>query len=335
MNNRILTASLIAAAMLVSTNAVTPRNAKAAAKLSMVYPFPDFLDYTKLCKKLANSINARSKGLIELNVLPFNSVGMFQQGPAVKSGRVDMACYPAAFYARSIPENEAVSTSNSSPLSVRGNGGHDMLDKIHQQYFNVKYLGWTISGNRFRIYMKNKPAWTKDGLLDLKGVKLRNNPIYGAFFRALKGSTHNMKATQVYAALEKGAVNASAWTNLGLQGLKWDKFLRHAVKPDFYQTDIGWIVNLDRWNKLDSTVKKLLQTAVTEHSDSSRSYLEGLAQNEEAKLTKGGMQFHTVPSPNAYLKIAVDSAYDRMTARLKKTKRGAAHVAKLRSLYQK
>ena len=302
--------------------------------VNLVYPFPDFLVYTKHCKALAQSINERGKGVLKINVLPFNSVKMFQQPPAVKSGRVDIACTPAAFYARSVPENEVVSTSNVSPATARKNGGMKMIDELQQKHFNVKYLGWTSAGGRFRIYMKDAPKWTGDGLLDLNGVKLRDNPIYGAFFRALNASTHPMASTQVYAALEKGVVNASAWATIGLKGLKWDKFLRHAVEPEFYQTDIGWMMNLDRWKGLSAQARKLLQDAVIEEEGRARAALMKLAADEKATLQAEGMKFHTAPNAKAYLKIAVDSAYARITSRLKKAKRDTSHVAKLRAAFQ-
>ena len=317
--------------------ALVGANAGAQAKeqtLNLVYPFPDFLIYTKLCKELAASISERGKGVLKINVLPFNSIKMFQQPPAVKGGRVDIACTPAAFYARAVPENEVISTSNVSPATVRKNGGMKMVDELQQKMFGVKYLGWTGSGGRFRIYMKDAPKWTSDGLLNLKGVKLRDNPIYGAFFRALNASTHPMASTQVYAALEKGVVNASAWATIGLPGLKWDKFLRHAVTPEFYQTDIGWMMNLAKWKGLSADARKLLQSAVIEQEGKARSLLEKMAAEEEAKLKAEGMKFHAAPNGKAYIKIAVDSAYDRITSRLKKAGRDTAHVAKLRSLFQ-
>ena len=324
----------LVACLAVVAGIASPKESRAETKLTLVYPFPDFLPYTKMCKELAAEITGASGGRITIEVLPFNSIKMFQQPTAVKSGRVDIACTPAAFYARALPENEAVSTSNTSPARLRDNGGMAMLDELNQKLFNVKYLGWTDSGARFRIYMKNAPEWTDDGLPDLTRVKLRDNPIYGAFFRALKGSTHNLAATDVYGALEKGVVNASAWATVGLPGLKWDKFLRHAVTPEFYQTDIGWIMNLDRWNELDATSQKLIQDAVIAHENKARGILERMSEEEKAALREGGMEFHTVPNPDRYLKIAVDSAYARMTERVEKAGRDTGHIAKLRSLFQ-
>ncbi len=326
--------TLIWAAGVAATASLATPIAKAETELTLVYPFPDFLIYTKLCKQLVDKINDAGKGVVKINILPFNSIGMFKQPPAVKAGRVDISCTPAAFYARGLPEAEAVATSNSSPAAVRANGGFKLLDDLHQKLFNVKYLGWTDSGARFRVYMKNAPKFTAQGLIDFSGVKLRDNPIYGAFFRAMNATTHTFRATDTYSALEKGVVDAAAWATVGLQGLKWDKFLRHAVEPVFFQTDIGWIMNLDKWKSLDAKTQGVIQRTVIAHEGAGRARLQGLATAERKKLEAEGMKFHSVPNPSAYFKLAVDSAYQRMTDRLKKAKRSTAIVAQLRAKWQ-
>jgi len=306
----------------------------AGTKLTLVHPFPDFLIYTKNCKSLVKAINERGKGEVSIEVLPFNSIKMFQQPPAVSKGRVDIACTPAAFYARAIPENEAISTASSTPAQARAAGGIDIIDGLHRKHFNAKYLGWTSGGNNFRIYMKNAPKFNAKGLPDFTGVKMRDNPIYGAFLRALKASTHNLSSSQAYAALEKGVIDAAPWATQGLQGLKWDKFLRHAIQPDFYQTDIGWLVNLDKWNGLSAKGRKIIQDSVLEFEKANNAKLGDMADAEKKKLMAEGMKFHTVPNGKAYLKIAVDSAYERMMGRLKKAGHPTDHVAKLRAAFQ-
>ena len=306
----------------------------AAAELTLVYPFPDFLIYTKQCKELAADISEASDGKVSIEVLPFNSIKMFQQPAAVRKGRVDLMCTPYAFFANAVPENEAVSTSASNPATVRANGGLEMLDKIQQEHYGVKNLGWTSSGGRFRIYMKNAPKFDADGMLDLSGIKLRDNPIYGAFFRAMKASTHPLPSTEVYSALEKGVVDASAWATIGLKGLKWDKFLRHGVEPEFYHTDIGWFINLDRWNSLDAGVRTLIQDRVIANEEAVREVLLAEAKAERATLAAEGMEFHTVPASDVYSKLAVDSAYARMVERLEEAGRSTDHVATLRELWQ-
>jgi TRAP-type transport system periplasmic protein len=324
----------IALVCFLSTIFGVPNKSNAETKLTLVYPFPDFLQYTKNCKALVKEINKRGKGVVKIDILPFNSIKMFAQAPAVSKGRVDLNCIPAAFYARAVPELEAVSTASSSVEQARKSGGIEMLDKLQQKYFKVKYLGWTTDGNKFRFYMKNKPKFASNGLVDFKGVKLRGNPIYGAFIEAMGGTQHSLPATATYGALEKGVVDAAAWATIGLRGLKWDKMLRHAVEPDFYATDIGWIMNLKKWEGLSSKAKNILQSTVKEYELGNRDGLLKLHKEEKAALIKGGMKFHTVPNPQKYLKLAVDSAYERMVQRLKKAKRSTDHVAKLRSAWQ-
>jgi len=324
--SKILVAAAAVAAFL------TPA-AHAETTLTLVYPFPDQLIYTKLCKELVDKVNAGAKGVIKIDVKPFNSIKMFEQPTAASKGVVDLVCTPAAFYARAIPENEALSTSNSSPAKVRANGGIKMIDELHQKLFNLKYLGWTASGGRFRIYLKDAPKFTAQGLPDLTGIKMRDNPIYGAFLKALKATTHPMGSNEVYSALEKGVVNASAWATIGLIDYKWDKFLRYGLEPEFYQTDIGWIMNLDKWKSLSPDAQKRLQEIVIAHENAARAKLEELARDERAALAKEGMKFETVPNAKAYLDLAVNSAYERMTQRIKDSKRDTADVARLRQLF--
>ena len=163
---------------------------------------------------------------------------------------------------------------------------------------------------------------------------MRDNPIYGAFLKAMKASTHNLPATQVYAALEKGVVDAAAWATNGLRGLKWDIFLRHAIVPDIYQTDIGWIINLKKWNGLSRKARDIIQSTVREYEVINNGILKKLHKEEEAALRKGGMTFYKVPNPRKYLDLAVDSAYARMMGRLKKAGRNTDHVTKLRAAFR-
>ena len=57
--------------------------ALAETTLTLVYPFPDQLIYTKLCKELVDKINTAAKGEVKIDVKPFNSIKMFEQPTAV------------------------------------------------------------------------------------------------------------------------------------------------------------------------------------------------------------------------------------------------------------
>ena len=336
MNKRIFRKLLLAGSAAALMVGFSGLSRSAEVTLSFVHPFPDFLIYTKSCKAMVAKINAAGKGVVQIDIKGGNeAIKMFQQPGAVSKGSVDMTCTPAAFYAQKIPENEAISTSNASPAHVRANGGMAIIDGLHQKLFNMKYLAWIDSGPGFHIYTKDAPKFRADGLPDFTGVKMRDNPIYGAFFRALKATTHNMPSSEVYSALEKGVVNASAWTSIGLMGLKWDKFLRHRLDPRFYQTDIGVIINLDRWKGLSAEAKAIVQDTIIAHENSSRAARLAEVDGEKATLKAGGMQFHDIPAAGEYLRVALESAYERMAGRIKERGRSAGDATKLRKLYQK
>ena len=144
-----------------------------------------------------------------------------------------------------------------------------------------------------------------------------------------------MPVTEVYPALQKGVVNASAWTSIGVKGLKWDEFLSHRLDPDFYQTDIGIVMNLDSWNALSDGAKKILQDTVIAHENSSRAARMDEVEKEKASLESAGMTVHSVPSAQKYRDLATESAYGRMMERLEKDGRPTDNAKKLRGLYLK
>jgi TRAP-type C4-dicarboxylate transport system substrate-binding protein len=294
-------------------------SAFAADKLTAVHAFPPFLVYTQTFLAMVEDINERGKGIVEIEVRGGpEAIGMFQQPAAVRDGVVDIVHTPGSFYGKNVPEIDAMVASRVTPMEARANGGAAIMDAAHQKRFNVKHLGWIDGGIQFHIYMDDEPKFGDDGILDLTGVKLRDNPIYHAFFEALNATTSSMPATEVYAALEKGVVDSAAWTSIGLMQLKWDKFLKYRVDPQFYNTDIGVIVNLDSWNGLSDESKKLIQDVVVEWEQKSYEARQADRVADAAELEKRGMKFvaHSEEAGKAYVKKAEDAAWARMKERV-------------------
>ena len=307
----------LAAASLASLLAST--SAYAEDKVTAVHAFPGFLVYTQTFLAMVDDINARGKGIVQIEVKGGpEAIGMFQQPAAVRDGVVDMVHTPGSFYGKSVPEIDAMVASTVNPMEARANGGAALMDAAHQKRFNVRHLGWIDGGVQFHIYNSQKPKFGADGVLDLSGVKLRDNPIYHAFFMAMNATTAGMPATEVYAALEKGVVDAAAWTSIGLMDLKWDKFMKYRVDPQFYNTDIGVIFNKDSWNSLSSESQDLIQNVVIEWEEKSYNDRQADVVAEAAALKAGGMEFvdHSPEGGAKYLKMADDAAWGRMKGRL-------------------
>ena len=326
-----LTAAVGLAATLASGSAL------AEDRVSAVHAFPGFLVYTKTFLAMVDDINARGEGIVQIQVRGGpEAIGMFQQPQAVRDGVVDMVHTPGSFYGASVPEIDAMVAARVTPMEARANGGAALMDEVHQQRFNVKHLGWIDGGVKFHIYSTQDFKFGDDGVIDLTGVKLRDNPIYHAFFEALKATTASMKATEVYAALEKGVVDAAAWTSIGIMDLKWDKFLKYRIDPEFYNTDIGVIFNKDSWNALSPESQKLIQEVVAEWEQKSYDARQVDVASDAEELQKRGMKFITMSDEAAekYLKLADDAAWARMKGRLEEMG-GVENYDKLRKLYYK
>lgn len=294
--------------------------AAAQDQVSAVHAFPTFLVYTKTFLAMVEDINARGEGIVQINVRGGpEAIGMFEQPQAVRDGVVDMSHIPGSFYGAAVPEIDAmVAAYNRTPMDVRANGGAALMDEVHQKRMNVKHLGWIDGGIKFHIYMNQEPKFDENGVLDLTGVALRDNPIYHAFFEALQATTSSMAATDVYSALEKGVVDSAAWTSIGLMDLKWDEFLTHRVDPSFYNTDIGIIFNLDAWNALSPESRELLQEVVIEWEAKSYADRQIDRVNDANELQRRGMKFieHTPAGAEMFQSMADEAAWGRMQRRM-------------------
>jgi len=315
---------------------LTANAAWAVEKLTAVHAFPPFLVYTQTFLAMVEDINTRGAGIVEIEVRGGpEAIGMFQQPAAVRDGVVDIVHTPGSFYGKNVPEIDAMVASRVTPMEARANGGAALMDAAHQARMGVKHLGWIDGGIQFHIYMSDEPKFGEDGVLDLTGVKLRDNPIYHAFFEALSGTTASMPATEVYAALEKGVVDSAAWTAIGLMQLKWDKFLGYRVDPQFYNTDLGVIMNIDSWNALSPEAQKIIQDVVIEWEASSYAARQSDRASDANELQRRGMKFieHSPAGAAAYLKLANDAAWARMHGRIDGDGAGAETYKALRKHY--
>lgn len=325
--------SLIAATGILTL--LSTGSALAADKLTAVHAFPNFLVYTQSFLAMVEEINKRGEGIVEIEVRGGpEAIGMFEQPGAVRDGVVDIVHTPGSFYGASVPEIDAMVAARRTPVEVRANGGAALMDEVHQERFNVKHLGWVDGGVKFHIYSAKEPVFGDNGVLDLSGVKLRDNPIYHAFFEALNATTASMPATEGYAALEKSVIDAAAWTSIGLMQLKWDKFLKYRVDPAFYNTDIGVIMNKDAWDGLSPESQKLIQDVVIEWEKNSFEAREADRVADEKELANRGMEFvgHSDEGAAIYLTTADDAAWTRMRERLDDMG-GSDNYDRLRELY--
>ncbi|MFD1511508.1 TRAP transporter substrate-binding protein DctP [Lacimonas salitolerans] len=305
--------AIMGGVLAASTLAMT---AQAQETLTAVHAFPETLIYTQSFFEFVEKVNAAGEGVVQIEVRGGpEAIGMFQQPDAVRDGIVDMVYTPGSFYAGALPEKDAMVTSNLTAVETRANGGTEMIDQIHQEKMGVKYLGWFDSGVCYNLWTRNAPEFDADGNLEVEGLKLRGNAVYNAFFTNYLGAqVIDLPTTEVYSALERGVVDATGWTQIGLIDLKWNEFLNYRIEPCFFSTDLGVIVNLDRWNGLSDEARTILQDVAIQHEKDSVEALRTKRDEDFAALEEGGMQVVELEGEARanYLEAARSTTWERM-----------------------
>jgi TRAP-type C4-dicarboxylate transport system substrate-binding protein len=311
---------LTVAAALAAAGLAAP--ALAQDRITAVHAFPANWVYSKSFLQFVQKANDAGKGVFAIQVRGGpEAIGMFEQPNAVRDGVVDMVYTPCAFYAGSVPECDAVSASTIDGPTARKNGAYDALKEAHIRRMNLYYLGWFDSGIRFNLWSTKEPRFDAQGNLDIKGVKIRGNPIYNAFFTNVLGaSVLNMPSTDVYTALERGTIDMTGWTQIGIMDANWDKFLRYRLEPPFFSTDLGIIINVRKWNALSDKTREILNRVAIEHEISSVKELQALRVKEFAELNKRGLKAVSM-KPDAgkrFAEGAREASYQRMKERMEK-----------------
>lgn len=326
-----LAAGLLAGSTLIATTAM------AEETITAVHAFPETLIYTQSFLSFVEKVNEAGAGVIQIEVRGGpEAIGMFQQPDAVRDGIVDMVYTPGSFYGGSLPEKDAMVASNLTAIETRQNGGTALIDEIHQEKMGLKYLGWFDSGVCYNLWTRNEPSFDADGNLEVEGLKLRGNAVYNAFFTNYLGAqVIDLPTGEVYAALQRGVVDATGWTQIGLIDLKWNEFLNYRIEPCFFSTDLGVIVNLESWNNLSEEAKTILQDVAVQHEIDSVNALRGKRDDDFAALEEQGMKVVELEGEARanYLAAAREKTWERMREQMAEHPSGTGNYDRLIELF--
>lgn len=226
--------------------------------LRAVSAWPEGNFFSVNFEKFVQKVNAEGKGVIKINYLGGGAKVMppFEVGNAIKSGVVDMANVTGNFYTNLLPESDALSVSTIPVQEWRKNGAYGYVNKLWGEKLNAHYLGRAVDNMPYHLFLK-KPI-TKP---DLSGMRLRGIPIYRDFFQGMGGSVLTIAPGELYTALERGVVDGYGWPVSGIFDLSLQEQTKYRVEPGFYNTEVGVLVNLGSWNKLNAKQKEVLTNA--------------------------------------------------------------------------
>lgn len=270
-------------------------------------------------KEFIDDVNASCKGHISIKlrggpeVIPTND-----QLNAIRRGVVQLYNGAAGYYEGQVPEVDALYGSNKTALEQRRDGGFKLLDEAFARV-NAKFLAEFGSGFKFVIMTKEKPKMAPDGMVDLKGVKVRGVPIYKGLYDYLGITRVSLFAPEIYNALERGLVDGVGWTTSGITDANWERFLKYRIHPYFMQGGLPLLANLEAYNKLSPKARECLDKKVVEHEAKTHQHFTEDAGRELDKMKKAGTEVIELQGEarRRYLQAFQDAHWKFMAEELK------------------
>jgi TRAP-type transport system periplasmic protein len=298
--------------------------------INAVHFTPTQVSYARSFLRYVEKVNQRGKGVIQIRVRGGPEImPMAQLGEAQKNGLIDMINCPAGPYLNLVPEGEVFAATTRKPWELRANGGFALINEIYGKKGNAYVLAHVDGGAGFHIFTADEPPRSADGGVDFSKLKIRSAALYRDFLESLGAGVVVQGPGEVYTSLERGLVNANAYTVIGYQGFGWQKFTKYRIDPGFFQTDVLISMNKAKWDSLPEAARKILQDVALEHErESVEANLKG-TEEEGRQMLAGGMKVVELSGPAraAFLDKAARISWERMS------KRDATHIAALREKF--
>ncbi|MFM1863331.1 MAG: hypothetical protein RLZ26_1853 [Pseudomonadota bacterium] len=154
----------------------------------------------------------------------------------------------------------------------------DMLAEIESEV-GVKILAFPYIGARHLGYKGDAPIMTP---ADLNGVKLRMPPGEGwqLVGRAMGATTVPVPFTEVYTALQTGAIDGQDNGFPATRSMKFDEVINHIGKTAHLVASNLFTISLDKWNSLTPDQQATVQGC----ADNFEAALDQITLSQEAEL---------------------------------------------------
>lgn len=279
-------------------------------------------------------MNARGKDVVRVEYLGGPEINPPDKAAsAVQRGAIDLLHTPAAYHAGIVPQGATMMATNLGVDEYRANGAFKALAPNWEKKLNSKILAIGETSAQFYLYLVNKPKLGPDGVIDLKGVKIRTTGAYRPLIEALGATPVQItNAGEVYTALERGLVEGFGWPTVGLASQKLVKLIHYRVDPPFYHLANVLLVNLDKWNSVPKPAQDLVLKVAAEYEKASIDNMLRAAKADEDAIKAAGVEIFAMQGEGAkkYLQTAYEAQWKRASGRLDKEE-----AAMLRSLMYK
>ncbi len=305
-------ASVSAAVAAVAAPAVV--NAQAQVRWRLASSFPKALDTIfGAADVFAKKVGEMSGGKFVITTHAAGELApAFGVVDAVQAGSVE-CCHTAPYYFFGKDETFALGCAvpfglNSRQMtawSYEGTGGKLMGD-FYKGYNIVNFpMGNTGAqmGGWYRKPIKS--------MADMKGLKMRIGGFAGKVFERIGGVPQNIPGGEIYAALEKGTIDAAEWVGpYDDQKLGFNKVAPNYLYPGWWEggPQLDLFVNQKAYDALSAENKAIVQAAAAyAHTDMQAKYD---AKNPGALKQLVGSGTKLAPFPNDVMVAAYNAAED-------------------------
>lgn len=209
-------------------------------------------------RMFVDHVNETGKGVLQINLTGPEAIPPAEQPNALRAGVIDMLATPPGTYKQIVPEANAQDLSDMTIAEQRASGGYEMVRDITRKRLGAEILTTFGQGVPFHIFL-TKNVSSPD---DLRGLRLRSQPIFNPFLSSLGATGSIVSVGETYTALERGVVQGYAFPAWGVQDLGWDRLTKVRIEPGFYNVVVNILLRQDRYEKLASDQRKVLDDAV-------------------------------------------------------------------------
>jgi TRAP-type C4-dicarboxylate transport system substrate-binding protein len=212
-------------------------------------------------KRFVDHVNETGKGTLQIRIVGGpEAVPADGQAQAVKTGVLDIASIPPAYYKSVMVEGDAQVLSDLTLAEQRQSGAYAALDKIAGERMGSRYLTTYGIGVPFHLYVtKDMPI---SNVNDLKGLRFRGQPNYNAIFKHYGIAGVNVAVPETYTALERGTVQGYGYPLWGINDFGWEKLTKTRIDPGFYNVVVNMLMNKSKYDSLDPAQRKVIDDAV-------------------------------------------------------------------------
>lgn len=230
---------------------------------------PGLMEYKLLPVAFADRVRELSNGRLDIKVFPPGGiVPSFEVFDAMRKGVLEISDHYLVYWSGKDP---ALKTPNEWPYlrdAAQSSmwyyhfGGAELYRKILAKH-GLYHLGYSA--------MEGEQFWSKKplrGVADLKGLKMRAAGVAADMAAILGASVVVVPGGEVYAALERGVIDACEFTFPTVNyGLGLHEVTKYVILPTYSGGGSeDWFVNMKAWQALPDDLKRIVDVALKETS---------------------------------------------------------------------